>query len=316
MSTTTAITNTTASSIEEGLDFILSHFKPPYFPRMISTYLTAMIRPWQVLVYSREEALARFKQSNRLDCRISAYPYPVPVTRDGVNMQTTDFFLSDLDRKDFKTNKSFDEAMGQTLQNFKDRLHGANPSVTWSGGVTLSNNRGEIVAAKVIIYAEEADEYFTFITPEAYSALKDWIDFRTSYGEKITGDSWLMRDLWQTTNQNYGARWGLATNPKRLQSIAIKRLLSRTLWEQGIRQALAPGVKRHEWKGAHGYRKAFKSRAEQVMRPANVEILMGYDIGVSESYWRPTEQELLDDYLKAVPLLTILGNGMVLLSMG
>jgi hypothetical protein len=23
-----------------------------------------------------------------------------------------------------------------------------------------------------------------------------------------------MRDLWQTTNMNYGARWGLATNPK------------------------------------------------------------------------------------------------------
>jgi hypothetical protein len=52
------------------------------------------------------------------------------------------------------------------------------------------------------------------------------MDFRISYGEKITGDSWVMRD-WQTTNQNYGARWGLATNPTRLQSSAIKRLLSR-----------------------------------------------------------------------------------------
>jgi hypothetical protein len=34
---------------------------------------------------------------------------------------------------------------------------------------------------------------------------------------------------------------------------------------------------------------------------------MGHDIGISESYWRPTEHELLEDYLKAVPLLTILG---------
>lgn len=32
---------------------------------------------------------------------------------------------------------------------------------------------------------------------------------------------------------------------------------------------------------------------------------MGHDIGVSESYWKPTERELLDDYLKAIPLLSI-----------
>ena len=32
---------------------------------------------------------------------------------------------------------------------------------------------------------------------------------------------------------------------------------------------------------------------------------MGHDLGISESYWRPTEQEVLSDYLKAVPLLTI-----------
>jgi hypothetical protein len=67
------------------------------------------------------------------------------------------------------------------------------------------------------------------------------MDFRASYGEKITGESWLMRDLWQTTNMNYGAKWGLATNPKKLQSIAVKRLLDRALWEQGIRHTLPPG---------------------------------------------------------------------------
>jgi hypothetical protein len=184
----------------------------------------------------------------------------------------------------------------------------------WKRVYPISNdgNPEEIIAAKLVIYADEPEEYYTFITPEAYYALKDWMEFRASYGEKITGESWLMRDLWQTTNMNYGAKWGLATNPKKLQSIAIKRLLDRALWEQGIRHTLPAGKKRHEWKGAHGYRKFYKSRAEQVMKPANVEVTMGHDLGTSESYWKPTEREVLEDYLKAVPLLVINGGNLIL----
>ena len=44
------------------------------------------------------------------------------------------------------------------------------------------------------------------------------------------------------------------------------------------------------------------------MKPINVEITMGHDIGVSASYYKPTENEVLEDYLKAVDLLTINGN--------
>jgi hypothetical protein len=41
------------------------------------------------------------------------------------------------------------------------------------------------------------------------------------------------------------------------------------------------------------------------MKLANVEVTMGHDLGTSESYWKPTEREVLEDYLKAIPLLTI-----------
>jgi hypothetical protein len=163
----------------------------------------------------------------------------------------------------------------------------------------------EIIAAKLLVYAGDSEEYYTFITPEAYNSLKEWVDFREYYGEKITGESWVMRDLWQTTNITYGANLGLATCPKKLKSSGIKRLLERALWEQGLRQPLASGARRHDWKAAHGFRKYYKSRAEQTMRPINVEITMGHNIGISASYYRPTECEVLEDYLKAVDLLTI-----------
>jgi tetratricopeptide (TPR) repeat protein len=41
------------------------------------------------------------------------------------------------------------------------------------------------------------------------------------------------------------------------------------------------------------------------MKPINVEITMGHNIGLSGSYYRPSEREILDDYLIAVDLLTI-----------
>jgi hypothetical protein len=70
--------------------------------------------------------------------------------------------------------------------------------------------------------------------------------------------------------------------------------------------------KRYDFKAAHGFRKYYKSHAEQVMRPINVEITMGHNIGLSESYYRPTEREVRDDYLKALPLLSINGDSLVL----
>jgi hypothetical protein len=123
-----------------------------------------------------------------------------------------------------------------------------------------------------------------------------------------------MRDIWQTTNIDYGAKLGLATCPKKLKSSGIKRLIERALWEQGLRQPLASDVKRHSWKAAHGYRKFYKTRAEQVMKPINVELTMGHNLslGISASYYKPTEREVLEDYLKAVDLLTINSDKLIL----
>ena len=190
---------------------------------------------------------------------------------------------------------------------------GAWDYLQWKHISPISNNTtGEIIAAKILVYPGDREEYYTFITPEAYNELKEWMDFRAGYGEKISGESWVMRDLWQTSNMNYGAKFGLATFPKKLKSSGIKRLIEHALWEQGIRHRLASGVRRHEWKAAHGFRKFYKSRAEQAMKPINVELTMGHDIQISQFYYRPVEHEVLEDYLKAVDLLTINSDKLIL----
>ena len=161
---------------------------------------------------------------------------------------------------------------------------------------------GKVVAAKLLVYAGYDEQYFTFISPEAFHELKKWMELRENTGEKITGDSWMMRDLWNSENYSRG----LITVPKKLSSLGVKRLIERALKGQGIRKKLPLGQKRHEFQADHGFRKFFKTHAEQNMKPINVETLMGHSTGISDSYYRPNENELLNDYLKAIPELVIL----------
>ena len=41
------------------------------------------------------------------------------------------------------------------------------------------------------------------------------------------------------------------------------------------------------------------------MKSINIEILMGHSTGISDSHYRATDDELLEDYLKVVDFLTI-----------
>ena len=125
---------------------------------------------------------------------------------------------------------------------------GAFDYLKWKHIIPYNDGSGEVLAARVVVYAGDSEEYYSFITPEAYRALKGWMDFRASYNEKISGESWVFRDLWQTTNITYGANLGLAAYPKKLKSSGIKRIIERALWEQGLRHPLKAGIRRHEWK--------------------------------------------------------------------
>ncbi|TVP40802.1 hypothetical protein [Candidatus Nitrosocosmicus arcticus] len=182
---------------------------------------------------------------------------------------------------------------------------GAWDYLKWKHIIPYEEEKQNVIAAKVIVYAGEPEQYYCFITSEAYYALKTWMQYRSSYGEKISGESWVMRNLWKTTNMRSGARSGSAIHPLRLKNEAVRTLLCRGLLHENIRTGLPEGQRHYEFKSAHGFRKFFKSTCENIMGPANIEILMGHDIGLAKSYYKPTEKALLDDYLKAADFLTI-----------
>ena len=121
-----------------GLDFILSHFCEPLFPRLISTKTTQYR---QVLVHSSEEALARFRQSTYLDCRISAYDTnaeenPSAIARfQGIRTATPRnlIVMIDLDRCNFISEKALSLSVNATLRNIKKKLGVSKSTVIFSG---------------------------------------------------------------------------------------------------------------------------------------------------------------------------------------
>lgn len=138
--------------------------------------------------------------------------------------------------------------------------------------------QGSIVAAKIIVYAGEPEQYFSFITLEAYLTLKSYMDFRQLHGEKISGESWLIRDQWQKISKTHGHRIGLAGLPKRLNAEGIRRLIYDAWKIKGVISIhdIESEEKHHPFKSSHGFRKFFQTQCEMMIKSEDVEILMGH----------------------------------------
>jgi integrase len=178
---------------------------------------------------------------------------------------------------------------------------GAFETLKWKHITPIYNkDKNEVIAAKILVYPGDREQYFSFVTPEAYTSLNEWMNYRSKCGEQITKESYVMRDIWQTDDIQ-----GIQ-NPHILNQAAITRLLNRAWQAQKIRTKLSNGERHHEFKTAHGFRKYFKTQAEQARIPSiKIELLMGHSLGVSDSYVRFTQEQILEDYLQIVDYLTV-----------
>jgi hypothetical protein len=59
---------------------------------------------------------------------------------------------------------------------------GAWDYLKWKNIIPIYDEKKSVIAAKIIVYEGESDQYFSFITPEAYSSLKEWMQFLEKQG--------------------------------------------------------------------------------------------------------------------------------------
>jgi integrase len=160
---------------------------------------------------------------------------------------------------------------------------------------------------KVTVYEGFKEEYITFTTPECTIAIDNYLKFRQDYGEKLTKDSFLIRE-------QFDIRDPFAISKCReVKAITISRNLINLAERSGIRQkdVLEDGKHRATIRKdvpiAHGFRKFFTSQLVEADLKTELRwLLEGHNLkGNDSNYVRVSEKRLQQEYEKAINNLTI-----------
>ena len=154
----------------------------------------------------------------------------------------------------------------------------------------------KIVAGRLVVYRGEPEEHVTFVSAEAVRALKKYIQFRKEHGEQVHRNSPLFRDTFDPIKgqNDHGSRRQETDKVVPMTGPAVRQYYNRLLFSIVLRSE----KKRCHDFSVHSFRKWYKTRCEiGGMKPVNVETLLNHSTGISDSYYRPRESELLDEYL-------------------
>ena len=163
----------------------------------------------------------------------------------------------------------------------------------------IHSKKCEIIG-RLTVYANTPGEYFTFVTPECYGIIQQYMEFRQRNHEKVQEDAPLIRNkIRQGVPINAGSR----RNPKRLSTSSMTSIVYRLLIKSGIREL--KDTRRYDVKMDQGFRKFFNTMCKKSgVDIMHKEMLMGHAIGLDDNYYRPDPDDLLQDYVKVIPSLT------------
>lgn len=152
---------------------------------------------------------------------------------------------------------------------------------------------------KVRVYAGDKEEYITFCSPECAKEIDCYINSRKRHSEIITDESFLFV-------KKFDVNRGLIKGEPLSQN-GIRSVLDEIIRNTGLRQVNHTNrFKRQIVPMLHAFRKHFtKQLVDSKVNPEIREMLLGHKIGLAGAYYKPTEQEMLNEYLKAIDALTV-----------
>jgi integrase len=157
---------------------------------------------------------------------------------------------------------------------------------------------------RINVYKKEQEQYITFCTPECAKYIDQYLDWRKRIGEQLKPNSPLFRIEFDTTTE--------VNRPKAVSTHVVAFVVHKLLYKTGIRLQPNNHTQRTELMQTHGLRKFFKTTCiNSGMNPLYSEYLMGHRSGLTKSYFKPTDMELLEGndktqgYVAAINDLTI-----------
>ena len=167
---------------------------------------------------------------------------------------------------------------------------------TWKDLKLFKNEDNSFKGGALLIYANDEEQYWTHITPEACKYLQMYQEkWKSDIGSYPKKDQPLLKAVKYPTIH-------------RLNANGVKKRIEKLVKSIGMRQSLPKGKKRYEVPLDHGFRKYFNT----MMRRAKVnyldkEDMMGHKVGLEKHYERYQEEdfERFPEYQKAISFLTI-----------
>lgn len=176
-------------------------------------------------------------------------------------------------------------------------------------GITLGNMQylEEYKLYKFTVYADDLNwRYVTFCTPECANLIKLYLAHREKYGnEQLTKKSPL---LVQKINASNFIKIVPMTSNLIQQTMTRLQYRSTVVEKETADTATQRGRIRKEFMRCHAMRKKFNSVCiENNMNHYVKEMLMGHkqSLGLDVNYFRPQPSQLVEEYLKIIPDLTM-----------